>query len=82
MDQINRFIRNLISLPIVLYQVLIKPIMKPCCRFHPSCSDYALAAIKDLGVFKGGWLVIRRLLKCNPFVKGGYDPVSPNKENL
>lgn len=82
MEQVNRFIRNLTCLVIVLYQVLLRPIMKPCCRFHPSCSNYALTAIKNLGVFKGGWLTIRRLLRCHPWSAGGYDPVSPNKENL
>jgi putative membrane protein insertion efficiency factor len=82
MEQISCFLRNLICLPIVLYQVLLRPIMKPCCRFHPSCSHYTLAAIKNLGVFKGGWLAIRRILRCHPWAKGGYDPVSPNEENL
>ncbi|MBA3536745.1 MAG: membrane protein insertion efficiency factor YidD [Tatlockia sp.] len=81
MEQISCFVRNLICLPIVLYQVLLRPIMKPCCRFHPSCSHYALAAIKNFGVFKGGWLAMCRILRCHPWAKGGYDPVSPNEEN-
>ncbi|KTD24080.1 MULTISPECIES: membrane protein insertion efficiency factor YidD [Legionella] len=80
MGQINQFMRSLICMPIFLYQRLLKPIMKPCCRFHPSCSDYSIEAIKQLGVFKGVWLTLCRLLRCHPLAKGGYDPVSPNKE--
>ncbi|KTD17876.1 membrane protein insertion efficiency factor YidD [Legionella jordanis] len=80
MGQINRFIRNLICLPIVLYQWLLRPIMKPCCRYYPSCSQYALMAIKHFGVLKGGWLASRRLLRCHPWAAGGYDPVLPNEE--
>lgn len=82
MGQVNRFIRSLICLPIVLYQFLLRPIMKPCCRFYPSCSQYALAAITQFGVFKGLWLAIRRILRCHPWARGGYDPVSPNEEKL
>lgn len=45
------------------------------CRFQPTCSDYAYEAIKIYGVLKGGWLSIKRVFRCNPFSKGGYDPV-------
>ncbi|WP_456298572.1 membrane protein insertion efficiency factor YidD [Legionella clemsonensis] len=54
--------------------------MKPCCRYYPSCSQYALMAIKHFGVFKGVWLASRRLLRCHPWAAGGYDPILPNKE--
>nr|WP_274519308.1 membrane protein insertion efficiency factor YidD [Legionella lansingensis] len=54
--------------------------MKPCCRYYPSCSQYALMAIKHFGVVKGGWLACRRLLRCHPWAAGGYDPVLPNEE--
>ena len=47
----------------------------PCCRFSPTCSAYALEAIEKYGALKGSYLAIRRLLKCHPFHKGGYDPV-------
>ena len=80
MGQINRFICNLICVPIVLYRFLLRPIMKPCCRYYPSCSQYALTAIKHFGVFKGLWLSLRRVLRCHPWAAGGYDPVLPNKE--
>ena len=79
MGKIKRFIRSLICLPIVLYQFFLKPILRPCCRYYPSCSQYALEAIKKHGL-KGIGLTIYRLLRCHPFAKGGYDPVLPNKE--
>jgi uncharacterized protein len=82
MGQINRFISKLICLPIVLYQLLLRPIMKPCCRYYPSCSQYALEALKQFGVFKGIWLTLYRLLRCHPWSKGGYDPVPLNKEKF
>jgi uncharacterized protein len=82
MGQINQFISKLISLPIVLYQLLLRPIMKPCCCYYPSCSQYALEALEQFGVFKGVWLTLCRLLRCHPWTKGGYDPVPPNKEKF
>lgn len=80
MGQINRFLRQLISFPIIIYQLIIRPAMKPCCRFYPSCSDYALSAIKQRGIWAGIYLACRRLLRCHPWSEGGYDPVLPNKE--
>ena len=47
----------------------------PTCRFYPTCSQYALQALEKYGAFKGGWLAFRRILRCNPLHKGGYDPV-------
>lgn len=80
MGQVNRFIRQLIILPIKFYQVFIRPLKQPCCRFYPSCSEYTLIAIRQSGVFKGLKLGICRLLRCHPWSEGGYDPVLPNKE--
>ena len=58
------------------YQRGISPNRPPCCRFTPSCSRYAYEAITKYGAMKGGWLALRRLLRCNPFHKGDYyDPV-------
>jgi len=48
---------------------------KPSCRFYPSCSSYSIEAIEKYGVLKGGWLAVKRICRCNPFSKGGYDPV-------
>ena len=57
------------------YRVNISPLKPPCCRFIPTCSQYAIEAIEKYGALKGGWLAFRRILRCNPFHKGGYDPV-------
>lgn len=58
-----------------IYQICISPLHGPCCRFTPTCSAYSLEAIKKYGPFKGPILSIKRILKCNPFHDGGYDPV-------
>ena len=57
------------------YRRFISPMFPPCCRFTPTCSAYALEAIQKYGALKGGYLSVRRVLRCNPFHKGGYDPV-------
>ncbi|MEJ7654048.1 MAG: membrane protein insertion efficiency factor YidD [Chloroflexia bacterium] len=57
------------------YQLTLSRVLPPSCRFHPSCSQYGYEAIKRYGVFKGGWLASYRILRCNPWSKGGYDPV-------
>lgn len=57
------------------YQVYISPLKPPCCRFVPTCSQYALEAIQKYGPVKGSWLAVKRISKCHPFHKGGYDPV-------
>ena len=58
-----------------LYQLGISPYIGPHCRFTPTCSRYAYEAILKYGALKGGYLAVRRLLKCHPFHEGGYDPV-------
>ena len=57
------------------YQLLISPLFGPSCRYYPSCSQYAVEAIKIRGVFKGSFLAVRRVLRCHPGCEGGYDPV-------
>ena len=57
------------------YQQAISPLRPRCCNYIPTCSQYALEAIEKYGPLKGGWLAFRRILQCNPFHKGGYDPV-------
>ncbi|MBE2898875.1 membrane protein insertion efficiency factor YidD [Pasteurellaceae bacterium TAE3-ERU1] len=61
------------------YRVAISPLLGPRCRFTPTCSQYGLEAIKRFGALKGGWLTLKRVLKCHPLSAGGYDPV-PEKQ--
>jgi putative membrane protein insertion efficiency factor len=60
---------------IKLYQKAHPAFFRGCCRFYPSCSNYAIEAIEKHGVFKGVFLAIWRILRCQPFCKGGFDPV-------
>ncbi|MBE6208763.1 MAG: membrane protein insertion efficiency factor YidD [Rikenellaceae bacterium] len=57
------------------YQLCISPLTPPSCRFTPTCSQYALEALRKHGLFKGSWLTIRRILRCHPWGGSGYDPV-------
>lgn len=57
------------------YKKFISPLLPPSCRFTPTCSEYAMEALQKHGAFKGSMLAIWRILRCNPFGKGGYDPV-------
>ncbi|HEX6922984.1 MAG TPA: membrane protein insertion efficiency factor YidD [Bacillales bacterium] len=70
--------KRLLTAMIRFYQKYISRITPPTCRFYPTCSNYALEAVERFGVFKGGWLAVRRIGKCHPFHKGGFDPV-PSK---
>lgn len=58
-----------------LYRKYISPRKPPCCRFYPTCSQYAITAIEKYGAIKGTFMAIRRVLRCHPFNPGGYDPV-------
>lgn len=68
---------NLLLILIRFYQFFISPLLGDNCRFDPSCSEYARSAIRMHGNIKGLWLFIKRIIRCNPFCQGGYDPV-PN----
>ncbi|MFC2145192.1 membrane protein insertion efficiency factor YidD [Actinomycetota bacterium] len=67
--------KKIIIFFIRIYKRFISPILPDSCRFYPSCSQYAIEAIEKHGVFKGGMMTSYRILRCNPFNKGGYDPV-------
>ena len=70
-------IKKIFIFPIKLYKKFISPLLGTNCRFVPTCSEYAMEAIETHGVIQGLWLTVKRLLRCNPFAKGGYDPVPP-----
>jgi putative membrane protein insertion efficiency factor len=57
------------------YKWAISPLLPPSCRYVPTCSEYAMEAVARYGVLRGSWMAAARLLRCHPFVKGGYDPV-------
>ena len=67
----KRFLLKLIC----FYQTSVSPLQPPRCRYIPTCSEYTKEAIEKYGAAKGTWLGFRRFLRCNPFHKGGYDPV-------
>lgn len=58
-----------------VYRRYISPLKSPCCRYIPTCSEYAMIAIERYGAMMGGWLALKRILRCHPFHEGGYDPV-------
>ncbi|MBO0803765.1 MAG: membrane protein insertion efficiency factor YidD [Nocardiopsaceae bacterium] len=70
----SRSARVLIA-PIIAYQRFLSPLLAPRCRFAPSCSQYAVEALREHGAARGLWLAVRRLSRCHPFNPGGYDPV-------
>jgi putative membrane protein insertion efficiency factor len=71
--------KRLLALPflaaIKFYKIAIAPLKPPSCRFYPSCSSYAFEAIEKHGIFRGGALALKRILRCHPLNPGGFDPV-------
>ncbi|HIA65005.1 TPA: membrane protein insertion efficiency factor YidD [Candidatus Poribacteria bacterium] len=70
-----RSVKFIPIIPIKLYQILISPLFPPVCRFCPTCSQYAIQAFAKYGIFKGGWISLKRLCRCHPYHRGGYDPL-------
>ena len=68
-------IKKMLLLLIRSYQIFLSPLKLPCCRYYPTCSEYARLAIEKYGAGRGSWLTLRRPLRCHPFHDGGYDPV-------
>ena len=82
MGKINLMLRQIVCVPIKIYQYLISPLLAPSCRYYPSCSHYAKSAIMQQGIAKGLWMALKRVLRCHPWSRGGYDPVLPNDEKF
>ena len=80
MSRISKILQRIIVEMIVGYQKYISPRFPGCCRYTPTCSAYGLEAVRVHGPFKGTLLALWRICRCNPFSKGGYDPVPPKKE--
>lgn len=72
---LRRIITTLLLAPIYFYRSFISPLTPPSCRFTPTCSQYAIEAIKRHGPLRGTWLAIRRIMRCHPCGGSGYDPV-------
>ena len=78
-DSLKKIVRGIFILPVRFYQYAISPLFPPTCRHVPTCSEYAIEAVKTHGIFKGGWLATKRILRCHPWGTHGYDPVPPKK---
>jgi len=72
---LKRVLTQLLLLPVYFYKSVISPLTPPSCRFTPTCSEYAVQALKKYGPFKGLYLAIKRILRCHPWGGSGYDPV-------
>ena len=66
---------RVVILALWVYGAAISPFLGPCCRFSPTCSEYGRHAVGRYGVWRGGWMMLRRVLRCHPFQPGGWDPV-------
>jgi len=75
----RQVVRALAVAPIVAYQRLISPAIPRRCKYHPTCSRYALDAVREYGILRGAVLAAWRLLRCNPWSYGGYDPVEAQR---
>jgi uncharacterized protein len=72
---VGRALRAILIVPIVAYQRFISPALPRRCKYYPTCSDYAVQSVREFGVLRGSVLAAWRLVRCNPFSNGGYDPV-------
>ena len=67
--------KRLLLLLVQFYRTAVSPLLPPTCRYYPTCSAYAMEAIERYGAWRGGRMALRRILRCHPFHRGGYDPV-------
>ncbi|MFH1049735.1 MAG: membrane protein insertion efficiency factor YidD [bacterium] len=72
--------KHIILILIKFYKMAISPYLPSSCRFYPTCSEYAMEAVKIHGAAKGSWLAFKRISRCHPFNKGGYDPVIEDRK--
>ena len=78
---LRRLPAELLVLLVRAYQLLVSPLLGPTCRFYPSCSSYAVIALRRHGAWRGTWLTVRRLLRCHPWNPGGVDHVPPVRDH-
>ncbi len=81
-DAATRAGRGTAVLLIRAYQACIRPHLIGQCKYCPTCSEYGIQAISQHGLWRGGWLTFRRLLRCHPFARGGIDPVPPRRSRV
>jgi len=72
----QQFAKSVVLQLLRLYKGAVSPLLLPACRYVPSCSEYAMEAVERYGVLRGSGRALKRLLRCHPFVRGGYDPVA------
>lgn len=75
MNRLRKLTAELLILPIRFYRCCISPLTPPSCRFTPTCSQYAIEALRKHGPLRGLWLTVRRIARCHPWGGSGYDPV-------
>jgi putative membrane protein insertion efficiency factor len=74
-EKLKQLLRHIILIPVYIYRYSISPLMPARCRYTPTCSQYTVEAVLKYGIFKGGWMSIKRIVSCNPWGGHGYDPV-------
>jgi uncharacterized protein len=74
--------RRVVLLFLGTYKWTLSPFLRPACRYLPTCSEYAMEAVDRHGVIRGGLMAMRRILRCHPFVEGGYDPVETREYGM
>lgn len=77
---LKTYISEILVVLVRCYQLFLSPLIGPCCRFYPSCSHYTIAALRKYGPLKGSWYGLKRIVRCNPWNTGGYDPLDVESE--
>ena len=80
LNTMERIIARAMEMPVHFYRYAISPLLPPSCRYTPTCSQYAIEALRLHGPLRGSWLAIRRILRCHPWGGSGYDPVPPRPD--